>query len=250
VTGRRHQQRGGRSADPALPTARAASAGSAARTGNAGSARSAGSGGDAASAGSAGSGARAGRADRRSAKPHNEPPPRDPAELAREICLRQLAVRPRTRAELTAVLRRRAIPDEVVAEVLDRYGEVGIIDDQAFARAWVTSRHHGRGLARRALAGELRRKGVESEAVDEALDELDADTEAETARALVARRMRIERTAAPEVAFRRLVGMLARKGYPAGLAIRLVKEALAAEAASAEFADGIDPDALADAVDP
>jgi regulatory protein len=134
--------------------------------------------------------------------------------------------------------------------VLDRYDEVGIINDEAFARAWVTSRHHGKGLARRALAGELRRKGVDAEAVDEALDELDPQMEEETARALVARRMRIERKAAPDAAFRRLVSMLARKGYPAGLAIRVVKEALAAEAETAEFADGIDPDALAEAAEP
>jgi regulatory protein len=170
--------------------------------------------------------------------------------VAREICLRQLAVRPRTRAELATALRRRGVDDEVAAQVLDRYDEVGIIDDEAFARAWVTSRHHGKGLARRALAGELRRKGVDAEAAGDALDELDPETEAETARALVARRMRVERAAAPEVTFRRLVGMLARKGYPAGLAIRVVKEALAERADGAEFADGIDPDAMADAVEP
>jgi regulatory protein len=171
---------------------------------------------------------------------------RDPAEYAREICLRQLAVRPRTRAELATALRRRGIDDEVASEVLGRYNDVGMIDDEAFARAWVTSRHHGKGLARRALAGELRRKGVDAEAVGGALEELDPATEEETARALVARRLRIERTAAPDAVFRRLVGMLARKGYPAGLAIRVVKETLAAEAATAEFADGIDPDALTD----
>ncbi|MFL5958020.1 MAG: regulatory protein RecX [Solirubrobacterales bacterium] len=174
----------------------------------------------------------------------------DPMEHAREICLRQLAVRPRTRAELATALRRRGVDDEVASEVLDRYNDVGMIDDEAFARAWVTSRHHGKGLARRALAGELRRKGVDSEAVGEALEELDPATEEDTARALVARRLRIERTAAPDAVFRRLVGMLARKGYPAGLAIRVVKDALAADAATAEFADGIDPDALAEAVDP
>jgi regulatory protein len=151
---------------------------------------------------------------------------------------------------LATVLGRRGIPDDVVHRVLDRYDEVGIIDDEAFARAWVTSRHHGKGLARRALARELQRKGVDVEAVDAALDGLDPDTEEGTARALVARRMRVERAAAPDAAFRRLVGMLARKGYPAALAIRVVKEALAAEAATAEFADGIDQDALAEAIEP
>ncbi|MGE5831037.1 MAG: regulatory protein RecX [Micromonosporaceae bacterium] len=173
----------------------------------------------------------------------------DPSELAREICLEQLAIRPRTRSELASALRRRGIAADVAAEVLGRYTDVGIVDDRAFARAWVTSRHHGRGLARRALAGELRRKGVGSTDVDEALHELDDDTEAATARALVDRRLRAERglTQRPDVVFRRLVGMLARKGYPPGIAIGVVKEALAGRTESAEYADLIDVDALVDA---
>lgn len=153
--------------------------------------------------------------------------PLEPAEQARAICLRLLSLRPRTRVELATALRRRGIADEVAADVLDRYGEVGIIDDRAFASAWVNSRHHGRGLASRALAGELRRKGVDSEAVGAALAELDQDTEAVTARELVDRRLRAGRGGPPEAVFRRLVGMLARKGYPGALAIRVVKDALA-----------------------
>ncbi len=168
----------------------------------------------------------------------------DPAERAREICLRQLAVRPRTRAELATALRRSGISDEVAAQVLDRYGEVGMIDDAAFARAWVSSRHHGRGLARRALASELRQRGVAAEAAGAALSELDGDTEAATARALVERKLRTT-AGPPDAVFRRLIGMLARKGYPAGLAIRVVKDALAAHSAeAAEFAEWIDPDAV------
>ncbi|MEH0936761.1 regulatory protein RecX [Micromonospora psammae] len=174
-------------------------------------------------------------------------PPRDEAELAREICLRQLAVRPRTRAELAGALAKRGISDEVSAEVLDRYDEVGIIDDAAFARAWVSSRHTGRGLARRALANELRQRGVDGEVASEALGELDEETEAETARALVERKLRTAR-GEPDAVFRRLVGMLARKGYPPGVAIRAVKDALAAQSAeAAEFAEQIDADALAEA---
>ena len=175
------------------------------------------------------------------------PDNRNDAELAREICLRQLAARPRTRAELAQALARRHIDDEVITEVLDRYGEVGIIDDAAFARAWVSSRHSGRGLARRALAGELRQRGVAGDLVGEALGTLDDEQEAATARALVDRKLRTA-TGPPEAVFRRLVGMLARKGYPAGLAIGAVKDALAArDAEAAEFAEQIDPDALADA---
>ncbi|SCG79414.1 regulatory protein RecX [Micromonospora humi] len=174
-------------------------------------------------------------------------PPRDEAELAREICLRQLATRPRTRAELAGALARRGISEETAEQVLDRYDEVGIVDDAAFARAWVSSRHNGRGLARRALATELRQKGVDGEVAGAALDGLDEETEAETARALVDRKLRTAR-GEPDAVFRRLVGMLARKGYPAGVAIRAVKDALAAQSAeAAEFAEHIDADALADA---
>ncbi|MFF5199785.1 regulatory protein RecX [Micromonospora parva] len=174
-------------------------------------------------------------------------PPRDESEVAREICLRQLAVRPRTRAELAGALAKRGISEEVSVEVLDRYDEVGIIDDAAFARAWVSSRHAGRGLARRALANELRRKGVDGEVATETLGELDEETEADTARSLVERKLRTAR-GEPDAVFRRLVGMLARKGYPPGVAIRAVKDALAAQSAeAAEFAEQIDADVLADA---
>jgi regulatory protein len=167
--------------------------------------------------------------------------------VAREICLRQLAVRPRTRAELEKVLAKKEISAEVIAEVLDRYDEVGIIDDAAFARAWVSSRHHGRGLARRALANELRRHGVDADTAGEALDDIDQDTEAATARALVDRKLRTVH-GEPQAVFRRLVGMLARKGYPPGVAIGAVKDALAAQSAeAAEFADQLDTDALAEA---
>ncbi|WP_328338864.1 regulatory protein RecX [Micromonospora sp. NBC_00421] len=176
-----------------------------------------------------------------------ESTPRDEGELAREICLRQLAVRPRTRAELAGALAKKGISDEVSAQVLDRYDEVGIIDDAAFARAWVSSRHNGRGLARRALANELRQRGVDGEVASEALGELDEETEAATARALVDRKLRTAR-GEPDAVFRRLVGMLARKGYPPGVAIRAVKDALAAQSAeAAEFAEQIDADALAEA---
>jgi regulatory protein len=96
------------------------------------------------------------------------------------------------------------------------------------------------------LAGELRRRGVDTEVATEALETLDDEEEATTARALVDRKLRTA-TGPPEAVFRRLVGMLARKGYPAGVAIGAVKEALAArDAEAAEFAEQIDPDAMAD----
>jgi regulatory protein len=159
-----------------------------------------------------------------------------------------LAVRPRTRSELAAALHRRGIPDEDAAAVLERYDEVGMIDDAAFARAWVSTRHHGRGLARGALARELRQRGVGAEAIAPALGEVDDGAEAAMARDLVARRLRSMAGVAPEAAFRRLVGMLARKGYPAGLAVRTVKDALAGTASGEGFAAELDVDSMTESV--
>ncbi|WP_415949308.1 recombination regulator RecX [Streptomyces sp. KLOTTS4A1] len=153
----------------------------------------------------------------------------DPAERARNICLRLLTGTPRTRKQLADALRKREIPDEVAEEVLSRFEEVGLINDSAFADAWVESRHHGRGLARRALARELRTRGVDSGTIDEAVGQLDSEQEEETARELVARKLRATRGLDREKRIRRLAGMLARKGYPEGMALRVVRRALEEE---------------------
>ncbi|HEY8482544.1 MAG TPA: recombination regulator RecX [Spirillospora sp.] len=155
----------------------------------------------------------------------------DPETTARDICLRLLSAAPRTRAQLADALRRKNIPDDVAERVLGRFTDVGLIDDEAFARAWVQSRHTGRGLARRALAQELRHRGVADDTVDDAVASLDPAQEEQTARALVARRLPATRGLDTAKRVRRLVGMLARKGYPPGLSYRVVKEALADEGA-------------------
>ncbi|MEU9099279.1 recombination regulator RecX [Streptomyces sp. NPDC048361] len=169
-----------------------------------------------------------------STKAEKEPPPQDPAERARAICLRLLTGTPRTRKQLADALKKREIPDEISEEVLSRFEEVGLINDAAFADAWVESRHHGRGLARRALARELRTKGVDATVVDEAVAQLDSDREEETARALVARKLRSTRGLDRDRRLRRLAGMLARKGYPEGMALRVVRQALQQEGDDAD----------------
>ncbi|WP_232828298.1 regulatory protein RecX [Kribbella monticola] len=152
----------------------------------------------------------------------------DPHSVARTILLDKLTGQPRTRAELADVLAEREIPDQVADEVLDRFTEVGLIDDAAFANAWVESRHRGRGLGKRALAQELRRRGVDDELARDALDELDPDQEEATARELVRKKLRSMRSLDRQVAMRRLLGLLARKGYPGSLAMTVIKQELAA----------------------
>ena len=167
----------------------------------------------------------------------------DPAGVAREICLRLLTERARTRHELAQALQRRGIPDEAAATVLSRFDEVGLIDDAAFAGQWVRSRHRSRGLAKRAIAMELRRKGVDDEIAGEALAEVDVEAEEERAYQLVVKKLRTMAVGTPEeqaTAARRLVGMLARKGYGAGVAYGVVRRALAEHGAELDESDHSD----------
>ena len=162
-------------------------------------------------------------------------PPEDPVVLgpeadheavARKILLDQLTGRARSRAELSDRLAKKGVPLGVADRLLDRFEEVGLVDDEAFARSWVQSRQSGKGLARRALAQELRRKGVPDDIAHEALDEVDPEDEIESARILVRRKLRSVTGLDHTTAVRRLGGMLARKGYPAGTAFRVVREEL------------------------
>ncbi|GGZ36274.1 recombination regulator RecX [Streptomyces poonensis] len=164
-------------------------------------------------------------------------PSGDPVERARAICLRLLTGTPRTRKQLADALRKREIPDDVADQVLSRFEEVGLINDSAFADAWVESRHHGRGLARRALAQELRTKGVDATLIDQAVAQLDSDQEEVTARELVARKLRSTRGLDRDKRLRRLAGMLARKGYSQGLALKVVRQALEEEGEDTEGLD-------------
>lgn len=163
-------------------------------------------------------------ADPSGAGPGSEGPGSE--EAARAICLRLLTTGPRTRAQLATALRKRGIPDGVAESVLSRFAEVGLIDDAAFARAWVESRHHGRGLARRALSAELRQRGIPDGEVRSAVGLLGPQDELATARRLVAKRVPASRGKPMPARARQLMGMLARKGYPAGLAAQVVREAL------------------------
>ena len=157
-----------------------------------------------------------------------EGPDADPEAVARKILLDALTGQARSRRELRDKLAKRDVPPELAERLLDRFTEVGLINDDAFARAWVESRQRSRGLARRALAHELRRKGVDDETARSALDDLDPADEEESARVLVRKKLRSLRGVDTTTATRRLAGLLARKGYPAGMAFAVVRDELGA----------------------
>lgn len=166
-------------------------------------------------------------------------PPGDPDEVARIVCLRMLDRRAYSRAELAAALHRRGVPDDAAGRVLDRFTELRLVDDAALADGLAVAVHRERGLAGRAVAHKLRSRGIPDDAVRAAVDRIDRDSERATAQRLVERRLRSLSEFDPAVQARRLVGLLARKGYPPALAHEVVRAALrdAAELAGGNESD-------------
>jgi regulatory protein len=151
-------------------------------------------------------------------------------EQARALCLRLLTARARTRAELAGQLTRRGYPDDVRERVLDRLAAVGLVDDAGFAQQWVQSRRARAGKSRRALAAELHTKGVDHDVITAVLGGIDAAAEWDRAEQLVRAKLRRETLAGDDTrVVRRLVGMLARRGYSQNLAAEVVLAELAAE---------------------
>jgi regulatory protein len=152
-------------------------------------------------------------------------------EQARNLCLRLLTARARTRSELEGQLAKRGYPDDVSDRVLNRLARVGLIDDVDFAEQWVQSRRVSAGKGKRALAAELRTKGVDNDVITAVLADIDAGAERERAEQLVRDKLRREKLGDDDDAkvARRLVGMLARRGYGQSMAVDVVTTELASE---------------------
>ncbi|MGW0020337.1 recombination regulator RecX [Rhodococcus sp. NPDC003382] len=164
---------------------------------------------------------------------------------AKDVCLRLLTDRARSRAELATKLAEKGFTAEITERTLDRLAAVGLVDDADFAQQWVRSRHLYAGKGKRAIALELRRKGIGQQDAAEALDQIDSDDERERAVELVRKKLRTqpplptegdrrEIAAERDKLVRRLVGMLARRGYSQGMAFDVVRSELA------EFGSGTD----------
>ncbi|MFT3861331.1 regulatory protein RecX [Micropruina sp.] len=143
-------------------------------------------------------------------------PDADPVTVAREIALRLLSVRDRTRHELQQALAKKQVPPAAVTEVLDRLTEVGLINDQRFAEVWFETQQR-RQRSSRVLRQELRTKGVDVQIVEQAAASVDSDADLEAATALVAKRVRALQRLPYDVRYRRLAGQLARRGFSPGV---------------------------------
>lgn len=161
----------------------------------------------------------------------------DPVEAARAVVLRSLSTAPRTRSQLAESLASRGVPEDVATATLDRFEELGLIDDADFAQMWVRSRHQRKGLSRRALRHELGKKGVPKEDIDSALADVDEDSEYRAALGFAQRKVRSMSALETEARRRRLMGALARRGYSSGLSARVAREVLADQAEDVDVAD-------------
>lgn len=146
--------------------------------------------------------------------------------VAREIALRQLTVRARTRVELARALARKHVPEEAAVEVLDRLEDVGLVDDEVFARDWLAAGAR-RQKSRRVLLSELVEKGVDRDVIDAAVAELDGDRDYAIARGFAEKKAASLAGLDPQVQYRRLAGGLARRGFPASVVAQVTREVLA-----------------------
>jgi regulatory protein len=153
---------------------------------------------------------------------------------ARNIVLNQLNFMPRSRKELETTLAKRHIEPDVAKSVLDRFEEIGTVDDVAFAELLIRSRCNTKRVSRSVLRQQLRQKGVDQEIIIDALMVITDDDELRMATELVERKARAMSRLEPEVRKRRLFGLLARKGYNTSIALRVINDLEASDFNGAE----------------
>jgi regulatory protein len=158
----------------------------------------------------------------------------DPHSEARNIVLNQLNFMPRSRKELETTLAKRHIEPDVAKSVLDRFEEIGTVDDVAFAELLIRSRCNTKRVSRSVLRQQLRQKGVDQEIIEDALMVITDDDELRMATELVERKARAMSRLEPEVRKRRLFGLLVRKGYNTSIALRVINELEASDFNGAE----------------
>ena len=148
------------------------------------------------------------------------------ADAAKQVLLRRLSHAPRTRKELAKDLKDKDISDEVANVALDRFEEVGLINDQALASNYVSSQHERKGIGKNALRQQLRAKGVSDDVALAAISQISDDQEFQAAFALACKKIRSLQKDDAKTQLRKIVGVLARKGYSSNLAFRVAKEVI------------------------
>jgi len=148
----------------------------------------------------------------------------DPYSMANTIALNALVARAKSKGELLAHLKKRGVEDDVAQATIFRLQESGLINDEEFAKAWTQSRHTSKKLSKRIIAGELRTRGVDQSSIDQALDEIDDESEYRTAFSLGMKKYNTMSRLEPEVQIRRIQSLLQRKGFSFPTIARVIRE--------------------------
>jgi regulatory protein len=147
-----------------------------------------------------------------------------------------LEKRARSRSELVIALRRGGVPVDVSTTVIERFTDLGLINDAALAEEFARARHTGRSQAAPAIAAQLRRRGIDDSVIRQAVSDLDPAGDSSAALALARSRLPRLTGLDTRTRIRRLTGLLARRGYSAEVVARAVREALESDDESQDLA--------------
>lgn len=159
----------------------------------------------------------------RPVKDKPQPSPERLEQRARNVLLYQLAKSAKSKHQLREILEKREIPTEIAEPILERFTEVGLIDDQAFAATLVSSRRAFRGLSKSAIRQELKTKGVEAQVIETALETVSSEDELQSAQELALKRFNQMAHLDKTTRDRRLAGFLQRKGYSSSITFAAIR---------------------------
>ena len=163
-----------------------------------------------------------------------------------EAALRFLEPRARSTAEVRRRLTAAGYRSELVDTAVGRLAELGILDDVAFAREWVRSRDRAHPRGTRALASELRAKGIADDTIRTVLGERDGDDvdgmgqEEDAARRLLERKAAfLRRSGETRQVRQRAYALLVRNGFSSEIAWRMAGASVALATDVAEEPDPV-----------
>ena len=163
----------------------------------------------------------------------------DPYTRAKTIVYNQLAYSAKTRGQLRKKLQAEGFDAELIDPLLDKFEAAKLIDDAEYAQSFVAQKSRTKKLSRAALRRELAERGVRGEEAENALAQRTDEQEREDAAELVRKKLRpgmdLSDRAEKDKVTRRLLGMLARRGYSSSVSMSVIREELAAYGAEDEL---------------
>jgi len=133
-----------------------------------------------------------------------------------------------TRSELRKKLESKGYEEKEIGDVLKKLEDLGFLNDLRFAQRWIELRARNKPISKKAMALELKKKGMDEGLIGEAMMRLEEEgnlpSDFDMAKSLAISRMKRMKGCKRDVVLRRLYGMLARKGFPPDVIMDVLKE--------------------------